>query len=856
MRRAMLTLGVLVAFASSSTAQIVPPAPGVEIPPEVIQSINERGGRAFQFENAWLRKAEQAREAREAFIEARGFYQRDMLPAAERPQLSVSGNFSVPVFCVKYSNTGADPYPISTLQTRLFDGPFAPRTLSEFYAEISYGDLNMTGTVYGWTTLPNVESFYTGAGTCNGLCGSANVDDLILTTLGANDAAVDFGQYDNDGPDGLPNSGDDDGFVDFVAFVHPEQGAECGVNGNIWSHRYSLNFLAGAAYTTNDARSGGGLIQVNDYVIQPAYNCGGVAVIDIGVFCHEFGHAFGLPDLYDTNGGSQGVGHWCLMGSGNWNAPPDPAHMSAWSKDQLGWTDIVVVDSKPTNYDIDNVENNRAVYRLDVAHERWRRMTDCKIAGNYSMRCGLLAAEATARNWASGSGYGNGWDETVSREFSYNGAGSVALSYKYSYDLEPGYDYAYTNVTVGGTTTMLAVYNGTVAGTANIDLTPYLGGVPTTYTISVRVTSDPGWSDEDGLNATACGAFVLDDISVVGGGENYATDFETREDGWAPDMSPPNEFFLVENRQPLGSDVNIWGGGGLAIWHIERSVASTGQAGNTGGSTNNRPRGVALEQADGLLNMEANLNRGDAGDPFPGSTNKTLFNGGTAPNSNGYGGASTVSVQLLTGNGDPISTTMSGGWPLPTVALWAPSTAASGAFVQVQIDGTGFARVGTAELVLGATTIPSTSVEWVGKDRILADFDLTGATNGFYDLVVFNPGGGCAVLPAAFEITGAPTGINQPAPSQFALRPNFPNPFNPSTTIRFDVAARGAVTLRVYDVSGALVRTLVNGEREAGAYAIGWDGRNDQGNPASSGVYFYRLTAGGFSDVRKMTLLK
>lgn len=856
MRKPLTALSLLLALASVAYGQVVPPAPGVELPDEVIQSMDVRGPGAFQFKRAWIEKAQKIRETRERFVAERGFYQRDMIPAVERPEFAVTGNFAIPVFAVKYSDTGADPYVISNLQTRLFDGPFAPRTLSQFYSEISYGDITVTGTVYGWTLLPNNNAYYAGPGTCNGLCGTANVDNLIVSTLTANDAAVNFGLYDNDGPDGNPNSGDDDGYVDFVAFVHPEQGAECGVNGNIWSHRFALSGWTGnVPFATNDARTGGGVIRVDDYVIMPAYNCGGATIIDIGVFCHEFGHAFGLPDLYDTDGGSQGIGHWCLMAAGNWNLPDNPAHMSAWSKDQLGWNDIVVVDNPPANYNINNVENNRDVFRLDVMHERWRRMTDCKITGNYSMRCGLLAAEATARNWASGSGYGNGWSETVSRDFEYDGVGAVALSYQFNYNLETDYDYVYGEVTVGSTTSAFAVYTDVGLGTANIDLTPYVGGGGATpYRVSFRMTSDLLYSDQDGNWPTPCGAFIFDEVSVVGGGENYSTGFEVREDGWAPDMTRPNEHFLVENRQPLGSDVNVLGGGGLAIWHIEYSTSQCGQYGNQG--IGNRPRGVALEQADGLFQMEGNVNRGDAGDPFPGSTNKVAFNGGTTPNSNGYNGVgSTASVALLTGNADPITATMTGGWAAPTPATVAPNTGASGATVQVQIDGAGFAKVGTAELVLGVNTIPSTSVEWVGKDRILVEFDLTGAVDGFYDVVVFNPYDASGALLASFEVTGGGTAVGD-TPKQFALRPNYPNPFNPSTSIRFDVAARSHVTLRVYDVSGALVRTLVDGPAEAGSHVVEWNGRNDQGSPASSGVYFYRLTAPGFSDVRKMTLVK
>jgi flagellar hook assembly protein FlgD len=64
------------------------------------------------------------------------------------------------------------------------------------------------------------------------------------------------------------------------------------------------------------------------------------------------------------------------------------------------------------------------------------------------------------------------------------------------------------------------------------------------------------------------------------------------------------------------------------------------------------------------------------------------------------------------------------------------------------------------------------------------------------------------------------------------------------------------VSLRVYDVSGAVVRTLVDESKAAGSYTLTWNGRDNHGSPVSSGVYFYRITADGFSDVRKMTLLK
>src|SRR5215510_3340877 len=103
-------------------AQIVSPAPGVEAPAEVLKNNHAKG--TFEFQHAWIEKARIAREKRERYIEDRGFYKRDMMTAAQRQELAVTGTFKVPVFCTKYSGTGADPFPISQLQTKLFAGPF------------------------------------------------------------------------------------------------------------------------------------------------------------------------------------------------------------------------------------------------------------------------------------------------------------------------------------------------------------------------------------------------------------------------------------------------------------------------------------------------------------------------------------------------------------------------------------------------------------------------------------------------------------------------------------------------------------------------------------------------------------
>jgi predicted outer membrane repeat protein len=94
-------------------------------------------------------------------------------------------------------------------------------------------------------------------------------------------------------------------------------------------------------------------------------------------------------------------------------------------------------------------------------------------------------------------------------------------------------------------------------------------------------------------------------------------------------------------------------------------------------------------------------------------------------------------------------------------------------------------------------------------------------------------------------------------PAVSALDQNVPNPFNPTTRIRYSLAAAGGrVTLRVFDVNGRLVRTLVDRVAAAGPSEVIWDGRDDAGSPAASGVYFYRLEAPGFAQTRKMALIR
>jgi flagellar hook assembly protein FlgD len=89
-----------------------------------------------------------------------------------------------------------------------------------------------------------------------------------------------------------------------------------------------------------------------------------------------------------------------------------------------------------------------------------------------------------------------------------------------------------------------------------------------------------------------------------------------------------------------------------------------------------------------------------------------------------------------------------------------------------------------------------------------------------------------------------------------SLSQNYPNPFNPATEIKFAVAGPGRVVLRIYDIVGRPVRTLLDDTKERGYHAVVWDGRDDSGRPVASGVYFYSIQAPGCEERKKMVLIR
>jgi hypothetical protein len=130
----------------------------------------------------------------------------------------------------------------------------------------------------------------------------------------------------------------------------------------------------------------------------------------------------------------------------------------------------------------------------------------------------------------------------------------------------------------------------------------------------------------------------------------------------------------------------------------------------------------------------------------------------------------------------------------------------------------------------------------------------TGGGEGSLGWVIYVPG---RIREGSISSTvGVEEVENSRVPMSYALEQNYPNPFNPSTTIRFDLPEAGNVVLTVYNVAGQEVARLADESLGAGSYIVEWDGRDMNGQLVSSGVYLYKLKSGGYTDTKRMMLMK
>jgi M6 family metalloprotease-like protein len=382
-------------------------------------------------------------------------------PQAEGPYAAPPPTFKTLAILVQFTDDPA--ITTATFFDSLLFGTGTSKTVRSYYREVSYNQLDIVTvnlpSSLGWQTAPQTYAYYVNGNNCTGSY-PHNCQKLTEDLAALVDPVVDFSQYDNN----------HDGYVDTVIIIHAGSGAEAnGGNRNlIWSHSWWTY--------TNPVLDG---VRIGSYTTEPEYwfsATPGTSDMTHGVYVHELGHAFGLPDLYDVDYTSSGIGNWSLMSGGSWNGylGDTPAHPDAWSRTYLEFNPVTNVTNTYNLINLPNIEQNKtgSLYRVDTGQ--------------------------------------------------------------------------------------------------------------------------------------------------------------------------PNEYWLLENRQKIGSD-HALPGSGLLIWHVDNNFGGDASNKNECKQTNNylcaglnKHFRVALEQADGLRNLEYNVNDGDPGDPFPGSSNNQTFDFTSNPNTSSY----------------------------------------------------------------------------------------------------------------------------------------------------------------------------------------------------------------------------
>ena len=201
-------------------------------------------------------------------------------------------------------------------------------SMKAYYYEVSRGVLDIQGDVYGPYTLTGDAADY----------GTENMD-FVEASVEIADEYIDYRDYDA------------------VMVIHSGAGEESTGNGDdIWSIHWPYPI---------DTEDDGHVIE--EITQAPEYENSDGERSPLGVWCHEFGHELGIPDLYDTDGSSEGIGNWGLMAAGSWaDNGETPVYFSAWSRYWLGWVEPIIITEDINNLELEPIENEGNIYLLPI----------------------------------------------------------------------------------------------------------------------------------------------------------------------------------------------------------------------------------------------------------------------------------------------------------------------------------------------------------------------------------------------------------------------------------------------------------------------------------------------------------
>jgi hypothetical protein len=221
----------------------------------------EVAGLDFRRDGAWRKRVSAVRAARHNLLRAGSIQALNLAAPTAYGSARVTGKVIIPVVPIAFKNVSA-PYPSDSYDQLFFSSspPGAPYSLKSFYEQLSNGNITVEGRVFPWITADSTDSYYEDG--CNGIgvlapCPArpiSRIGELLLRTLDVvslTGAINTWSPFDNDGADGVPNSGDDDGFVDFVTFLQADQDGACSNSPHIWAHRFVIRaWNGGSPYVT------------------------------------------------------------------------------------------------------------------------------------------------------------------------------------------------------------------------------------------------------------------------------------------------------------------------------------------------------------------------------------------------------------------------------------------------------------------------------------------------------------------------------------------------------------------------------------------------------------------------------
>ena len=660
----------------------------------------------------------------------------------------------------------------------LFD-PALPGSFTHFYHTLSLGQLQIHATV-----LPKRYTSHRSAAAYPPTRTQEETEVPVtgfgrfaLEILRQVDDDYDLGRFDNDGPDGRPNSGDDDGYVDFVFIIlrrRPPDFLFRAADGVV-----TLGFQE--PYTSADTSASGGSIGIRGGFYLGTVLLGKGYARTVGVMAHEFGHALGtepLPDLYDRShqldpdqpaaAYSAGIGGWGLMGQGTLGWQRDgrvdgPNPFCAWSLEQLGWISaangrLVPIRSDTTGVRLADLYRGGILYKIPLRTP--------------VLRSSVLPAEY-----------------------------------------------------------LLLEYRGRATHYHRHD--PGEGLLVWHVRSSLRHGSQNNL-EENKLVDLVCADGLFRDAGYDTGRDSAPHQGYDNLDFWTPDRQ---QSYREAHRGNSGDSTDLFDG--TRFTRLDARSNPSSLFGDDQPPAYTGPAIRLVERQDGALVVDIDRPRW----------------AGTIRSSVQWAGDILVDGDLTVAPEGEVVV-----YPTARVRVAGRDRLQGGldpSLVEIHLQG-GLRLVGQ-----GVRLISSRRFEAVQADSFVFEPAVPG--DRWYGIVTDEPLDPRLVLRATGPVPtqdalGIPTAVLEEAtptaPDTFSLGLNYPNPFSRETTLPYTLPRGGPVQLDIYNALGQPVRRLVDEYREAGAHRAVWDGLDEAAQRVASGVYLYRLEAGGgWAAHRKMLFL-